>query len=94
MVKDRDEFYSNLKLQLEDTTTFPSDYMFKFIVPADENQVQEVKDIFKNKNAVIKMKISKTGRYESLSVVLNVENSTEIIFYYKKAEIIKGIISL
>ncbi len=49
MVKDRDEFYSNLKLQLEDTTTFPSDYMFKFIVPADENQVQEVKDIFKNK---------------------------------------------
>ncbi|CAI8174408.1 MAG: Uncharacterised protein [Polaribacter sp. SA4-10] len=94
MVKDRDEFYSNLKLQLEDTTTFPSDYMFKFIVPADENQVQEVKDIFKNKNAVIKMKISKTGKYESLSVVLNVENSTEIIFYYKKAEIIKGIISL
>ena len=94
MVKDRDEFYSNLKLQLEDTTTFPSDYMFKFIVPADENQVQEVKDIFKNKNAVIKMKVSKTGKYESLSVVLNVENSTEIIFYYKKAEIIKGIISL
>jgi len=43
---------------------------------------------------VIKMKISKTGKYESLSVVLNVENSTEIIFYYKKAEIIKGIISL
>jgi uncharacterized protein len=94
MVNERDAFYSNLKLQLEDTTEFPTDYMYKFIVPTNENQVQEVQDVFNKGGAVITTKKSKTGKYESLTVLLNVTNATEIIDYYKKAEKIKGIVSL
>lgn len=94
MVNDRDAFYTKLKAQLEDTTKFPADYMYKFIVPTSENQVEEVQNIFNIGGAVITTKKSKTGKYVSLTVVLKVKNATEVISYYKKAEKIKGIVSL
>jgi putative lipoic acid-binding regulatory protein len=89
-----DEFYSKLKVQLDDTTNFPADYLYKFIVPTLENQVAEVKNIFDNTGAVIKTKKSKTGKYVSVSIILKLETSEEVIAYYKKAAKIKGIISL
>ena len=91
---DKNEFYSNLKNQLEDTTKFPSDYLYKFIVPRDANQEQEVQNLFNNKGAVITTKNSKTGKYVSISIVLKLKNAEEVISYYKKVENIKGIISL
>jgi putative lipoic acid-binding regulatory protein len=93
-MSDKNEFYTKLKVQLEDTTVFPADYMYKFIVPTDANQVKEVAELFNNTGAVIKTKKSKTGKYSSLSIVLKVQTSDEVILYYKKAEKIKGIISL
>ena len=93
-MSDNKNFYTKLKAQLDDTTSFPSDYMYKFIVPTTGNQVQEVRDLFSGSNAEIKLKKSKTGKYESLSIVLQVKSPSEIIAYYKKAEKIKGIISL
>jgi putative lipoic acid-binding regulatory protein len=89
-----DEFYSKLKVQLDDTTNFPADYLYKFIVPTSENQVAEVKNIFNNTGAVIKTKKSKTGKYVSVSIILKLKTSEEVIVYYKKAAKIKGIISL
>jgi putative lipoic acid-binding regulatory protein len=88
------EFYAKLKAQLDDTTTFPADYLYKFIVPIDNNQVEDVKALFNNSGAVINTKKSKTGKYVSISIVLKVESSDEVISYYKKAGKIKGIISL
>lgn len=93
-MSNKDEFYSKLKVQLEDTTKFPADYLYKFIVPTTENQVAEVEDLFDNTGAVIKTKKSKTGKYVSVSIILKLKNSDEVISYYKKAEKIKGIISL
>ena len=93
-MSDKNEFYTKLKVQLDDTTTFPADYLYKFIVPTDGNQVQEVEDIFNNSGAVINTKKSKTGKYTSVSIVLKIESSDKVILYYKKAEKIKGIISL
>jgi putative lipoic acid-binding regulatory protein len=93
-MNDKNTFYTKLKVQLEDTTEFPADYMYKFIVPSSENQVKEVQDLFNNKGAVIKTKKSKTGKYISLSVVLKIESADKVIEYYKKVENIKGIISL
>lgn len=93
-MKDKDTFYNNLKNQLDDTTKFPADYMYKFIVPTDENQVIEVHSLFNDGGAVIKTKKSKTGKYISISIVIKLENSEKVISYYKKAEKIKGIISL
>lgn len=90
----RNEFYKKLKVQLDDTTDFPSDYLYKFIVPTSENQVSEIEAIFNNTNATIKTKNSKTGRYISLSILLKLKSSDEIIAYYEKVEKFKGIISL
>ncbi len=93
-MEDKESFYKKLQWQLEETTQFPSDYLFKFIVPSFENQVDEVENLFNNKGAVINTKKSKTGKYVSVSIVLNVENASTVIEYYQQAEKIKGIISL
>jgi len=93
-MSDNKIFYTKLKAQLDDTTSFPADYMYKFIVPTDLNQVQQVEELFDNYGAVINKKKSKTGKYISVSVVLQIESSDTVISFYKKAEKIKGIISL
>ena len=93
-MSDKDDFYSKLQIQLDDTTDFPVDYLYKFIVPASDNQVAEVESIFNNTGAVINTKNSKTGKYVSVSIILKLNSSDEIITYYRKVEKIKGIISL
>ncbi len=93
-MKDKNEFYNKLKNQLDETTSFPADYMYKFIVPTDEDQVAQVQALFNNTGAVINTKKSKTGKYISVSIVLKISSSNDVISYYKKAEKIKGIISL
>ena len=93
-MSDREAFYIKLKRQLEDTTKFPAKYLYKFIVPTDANQVEEVKELFNNGGAVIDTKKSRTGKYSSVSIHLTVKSADEVIAYYKKAEAIKGIISL
>lgn len=93
-MQDREEFYTKLKSQLNDTTQFPADYLYKFIVPTDENQEQEVQDLFTKGGAIINTKKSKTGKYVSVSVRLQVASADEVIAYYQQAEKIKGIISL
>jgi hypothetical protein len=93
-MSDKTDFYRKLKIQLEDTTAFPSDYLYKFIVPTTENQVAEVARVFNNLGAVITTKKSKTGKYVSLSIILKLKSASEVIKYYKKVAKIKGIISL
>ena len=70
------------------------DYLFKFIVSNESNKQEELQDIFKNSGALINKKKSKKGKYISFSIVINIVNSNEVIFYYKQAEKIEGIISL
>jgi putative lipoic acid-binding regulatory protein len=93
-MSEKNEFYAKLKSQLEDTSKFPTDYLYKFIVPSTKNQVLEVEALFDGTGAVIHTKKSKTGKYVSVSIVLNVSSSEKVIEYYKKAEKIEGIISL
>ncbi|CAL2101596.1 conserved protein of unknown function [Tenacibaculum sp. 190130A14a] len=90
----REEFYKKLKEKLDNTTKFPSNYLYKFIVPADGDQVEQVKGLFDKGGAVITTKKSKTGKYISVSINLKVKSSDEVISYYKEAEVIEGIISL
>lgn len=93
-MSEREDFYKKLKVQLEETTQFPTSYMYKFIVPTTENQVEEVQSMFENTGAVINTKKSKSGKYISVSIVVTLESADVVISYYKKAETIKGIISL
>lgn len=93
-MKDRESFYRKLKTQLDETTQFPTDYLYKFIVSAEGNKVEEVQAIFDNTGAVINTKKSKTGKYISISIVIQLASSADVIKYYQQAEKVEGIISL
>ena len=93
-MKDKESFYQKLKTQLDDTSTFPTDYLYKFIVNTEGEKVAQIQKIFDNTGAVINTKKSKTGKYISVSIVLKVNSSDQVSEYYKEAEKIEGILSL
>jgi putative lipoic acid-binding regulatory protein len=93
-MSDKNDFYEKLKERLDATTTFPSKYLYKFIVPADELKVKEIESIFNYGGAIIDTKSSKKGKYTSVSILIEMQNSNEIISKYKLAEKVEGIISL
>ena len=44
--KNPEEFYTKLKGRLEETTTsWPADYLYKFIVPSDNQKIAEIKKL-------------------------------------------------
>ena len=88
------EFYDKLKESLDNSSTYPSKYLFKFIVPTTKNQLKEVKDIFDLPGVVINTKASRTNKYISVSITKVVKSSDEIIAKYKEVAGIEGIISL
>ena len=93
-MSDKEAFYTKLKDSLENTTQFPAEYLYKFIVPGIGNKVVEIEGLFKGKLAKISTKASKTGKYTSVSIKVKLASSDEVISYYRKAEKIEGIISL
>lgn len=93
-MKNQDEFYKKLKINLEETTKFPSKYMFKFIIPADEAKAEKINDIFSHTGAVINTKPSKTGKYQSLTILVKMKDADEVIIKYKEVTTIEGVISL
>ena len=88
------EFYKKLKIQLEETTTFPSKYMYKFIVPTIEGKIEEVTAKFDNLGAHISTKKSKNGKYTSISIQVVMESADAVIVKYKEVSVVEGIISL
>lgn len=89
-----DEFYARLKEQLLENTSWPSNYLYKFIVPSDEGRIAQIQDIFDNTGAVIESKKSKKGTYTSLSITVNMESPDAVIKKYKEVAIVEGVISL
>ncbi|MBO6533270.1 MAG: DUF493 family protein [Muricauda sp.] len=92
--KDTEEFYAKLKEQLLETTSWPSTYLYKFIVPTEEAKISQIQDIFDNTGAVIESKKSKKGTYTSLSITVHLKNPDEVIQKYKEVSVVEGVISL
>ncbi len=89
-----EEFYERLKNELETSTEWPSEYLFKFIVPTDQDKILKVEDAFNQMGAVIDTKQSKTGKYTSVSVNVKMESATAVVNKYLQLSTIEGIISL
>ncbi len=94
MDKDTEDFYERLKVELDNSNSWPAAYLFKFIVPTENNNVEHVENAFNCMGAVIKTTKSKTGKFTSISVDVQMKNSQEIIDKYLEVSTIKGIISL
>lgn len=90
----REQFYKKLKKKLIKDTVFPSKYLFKFIIPADNDKIKQVEDLFDFTGAVITKTSSKTGKFVSISVLVVMKKADDIIIKYKQAEEVEGIISL
>jgi putative lipoic acid-binding regulatory protein len=88
------EFYKKLKDNLNEDTSFPSKYLFKFIVPSSDGLVKQVEDLFNFGGAVITKNLSKTGKFTSVSIQVIMDSADAVIEKYREAEKIEGIISL
>lgn len=93
-MENREEFYKKLKINLNETTTFPSKYLYKFIVPSDVIKIKMIEDLFNSGGAVINTKASKTGKFTSVSIHVVMKSADAVIEKYLEAEKIEGIISL
>ncbi|MFG6686022.1 DUF493 domain-containing protein [Mariniflexile sp. HNIBRBA6329] len=90
-----DEFYEKLRAQLYDTASWPSEYLYKFIIKSDVSNIAKVESIFDNMGAVINTIESKNGKYTSISVNVLLKNPEVVIEKYKEvAEKVEGVISL
>ena len=93
--QNNEAFYKKLKLQLIDTSLWPSVYLYKFIVQSEEKKIIQLEGLFNNMGAVIKTSKSKNGKYTSVSINVKMKNPDAVIEKYKEvADTIEGVISL
>jgi uncharacterized protein len=79
--------------KLIESMSFPSVYMFKFIIRSEHRNIALVSNLF-GSEAVINTKESDKGKYTSVTAKVVVMSVDEIIEVYRKALKIKGIIFL
>lgn len=94
MDKKTQEFYERLKEELDNANVWPAEYLFKFIVPTEDGNVETVENAFNDMGAVIKTTKSKTAKFTSISVNVRMNSSQSIIDKYLEVSNISGIISL
>lgn len=93
MDKKTEEFYNRLRESLNTTSTWPSEYLYKFIVPTEIEKINFVENMFNNMGAVIVTKQSKTAKFTSVSVNVMMENPDKVIEKYLEVASVEGIIS-
>lgn len=91
---DRSEKYEKLKAQLEEGFEWPSVYLFKFIVPANNKKIAKVESLFNSKEAQISIRQSRKGNYVSVSGKEMMLSPQKVIDRYLEAEKIEGLIAL
>jgi putative lipoic acid-binding regulatory protein len=90
-----EEFYEKLKDRLYKTSSWPSEYLYKFIIKTDKRNLVIIEDLFNNVGAVINTKESKNGKYTSISINLLMSNPEAVIEKYKEViNKVEGVISL
>ena len=93
MDKKTEEFYIRLKEELSNTSEWPTEYLYKFIVPTEAKKIEEVENALDNMGAVIKTTKSKTGKYTSVSINVNMDSPEDVVAKYIEVSTIEGIIS-
>lgn len=89
-----DKDYDSLKKRLEKDFSWPSVYLFKFIIPSDNQKIALVESAFPSKESKINIRQSSNGKYVSISVKEVMMSPNEVIEKYQKLEGIEGLISL
>jgi len=85
--------FEQFKQKIEQEHTFPTVYMFKFIVPADNKKLALVEALF-TEESELHQKESSNGKYISITSKQVVISADEIINIYQKAMKIEGLMAL
>ena len=88
-----EKFLKSLELKLDETTEWPSVYMFKFIIPAENRKIALTEALFEEE-AQIFTKESRGGKYISITTKIVMLNALEVIEIYRRAAKIEGLIAL
>ena len=88
--KQNQQWWDRFQKLLDDGAEWPSDYIFKFIVP--KNSLEAVENLFHK--VPIKVRESSKGNYVSVTANITVHSSDEVIAMYTSAAKIEGIILL
>lgn len=89
-----EEKYEKLRKQLEQGFEWPQVYMFKFIVPANNEKIARVENLFNAREATINRRASRKGNYVSVTAKELMLSPDRVIERYLEAEKIEGLISL
>lgn len=89
-----DDFYRQFKEKLELTHTFPTDYLFKYIVPAEQSIIAKLHSIFETPEASISTRDSKNGKYTCMTIKVPVNDAEDVVIYYRQTSGIEGIMTL
>ncbi|HCP40426.1 MAG TPA: DUF493 domain-containing protein [Cryomorphaceae bacterium] len=73
---------------------WPAVYLFKFIVPADNQRVAQTEALFDNSTAQVELRKSKTGKFISISAKEMMMDADSVIQRYEEAVKIPGLIAL
>ncbi len=85
--------FLELKKKLDETLSYPTVYMFKFILEADNRKIALIENLF-TEDAEIYTKESDKGKYISITVKAVMISTVEIIDIYRRASAIKGVMNL
>jgi len=95
LARNPDEFYKKLKDHLYKTASWPTEYLYKFIVPTSIDKIKTIEDLFDNLGAVIHTTESKNGNYTSVSINVQMSDPDAVILKYKEVALhVEGVISL
>ena len=87
------EQYQNLRKELNKSKSWPIVYMFKFIIPSD-NQKQALVESKFTDDSIITTKQSANGKYISITIKEVMLSADSIIDKYIEMENVEGLISL
>ncbi len=94
MTKSSEIFYKQLKGRLDECHTWPTNYLFKFIVENTKEKKSELKSFFDSNTLSLKERISSNSKYVSFTISVKVPSADNVIKIYKSVSKIEGIISL
>ena len=86
----KDDWWDRFQGLLDDQNEWPTNYTFKFIAPAD--QLEELKAVFGQVD--LSVRESRKGNYLSVTAVMEMHSSDEVVAMYHAAGRVDGVIAL
>lgn len=87
------EDITRFREKLNETTEWPSSYMFKFVVPNQDGKVDKVKDIL-SPYGIITFKNTKNLKFVSITCISQMPDADQIIDITVQITSIEGVMAL